>query len=569
MRSSIVLLGMVASVVYSADSFSAGILMRQQLTDDVARRLRDAPAATSDYLRAILHSRSQQVQKIGDRAVQKVGMAESLSISGLMFEQRYARLMTKGHMTYDVFFAGDEATDLLGTDKRTGAQQRLQLYAGKVTRTAIDKLLISDRAAEILVLPSDTYDQIIIVLEEAQSIWRRRQSGAASHAEVVASLRKLLSPHGFSVDELGHVSFGSGRGFAVALGTPDEAGFKAPFLSLERWRETSATLISKTEMARLQAKSTYHHLLVDYSAQLGSRAEAARAINRFIKQEAGPWADFHNLTAAGERHEARAAAWAAAKEEALRFARTVNLPQDRVHSAFRERANPGAFGARAALRAAQGAALTAIRTQWIAHALYRPYALGAGSFVTLISAGGLLQWQMGPKVSFIEWAKSHEGTAYIIRAGTGGLSLAAGFAVERALWSWSVAGANAGRSTLRSFAGIGAATAVFVLGEALLQRCYYGASWAETAGAVGESVSLIAISTGLTWGIVTIGGISGSWAGPVGIGVGMAVSAIYSGATYYWDETNARELDKRIWDARRKTTEKYLESRSTLQRLTK
>jgi len=160
-----------------------------------------------------------------------------------------------------------------------------------------------------------------------------------------------------------------------------------------------------------------------------------------------------------------------------------------------------------------------------------------------------------------------EGTAFFLRSGTGAASIGGAFLVERALWQWSLAGDTVARSTLRGMSGLGVATAIFVIGEALLQRMYYGATWAETAGAVGESVTLIVVSTGITWGVVSVGGVSGAWVGPVGVGIGVAVAAIYSGASYYWDETDARELDKRMWDARASAVTRLLDSRSTWEKL--
>jgi hypothetical protein len=552
----------VSSGCWGVDSFAQGFSSSQILAAEVEYALQAAPIQQRDFLKALCHSRPRQIKQLGVASFLRPTAPETRSLSGLYFEQRYARLRTQGDLTYDVFYAGDEVTDVLEKNSRTGAQRRLQLYAGREARTAMDKLLVSDRDADALVLPSDTHDQICNAVGEAEQIWKRRTMGSLTHDEAVVQLRKSLSSLGIAVDDQGCCTFGTGRGFAVSLGRPDEPAFRAPFNQLERWHETSATLLMQTERARLTAKPAYKALRDDLFWQMGSRTNADRAITVAIADDAkssvGYSSNYAAWAASGERHAARAAAWAQAKQESMRLAYATDLPQERVDAIYARRAQASSQGARSARSMVRAAA--------ISHSLYRPYLIGSGAFVALISIGGVMQWQSSG-TSFTEWMASPEGKVYSMRAGVGAASIATGLAVERALWNWSAAGSGVGRSTLRGVAGFGVATAIFVVGEALIQRCYYGSSWAETAGVVGESTALIAISTGLTWAVVTVGGVSGSWAGPVGMGVGVAVSAIYSGATYYRDESNARELDQRIWNVRCHATENYLKSRSTLVRL--
>lgn len=519
------------AAIASGESFSDGVIT--QLT---ASRVAQYPLLRSplysDYVHALLHARPRRMGLDSWATIQNISIAEVPSITGFVFEQRYARLKSVGNVTYDVFYAGDEATDVLETDRRTGKQARLQLYAGKNTRTALEKLLISDRVSDRLVLPKDTYDHLVNSVNQASNIWQQYRSGAISLSTAVVEMRRVLQPHGLFVDERGIIWYGTGRRVAIALGAADRESFQARFRKLERWPETSDTLLALTDRARYQSKPAYRWLINDLSEQTGSKATAIRTVRNAIIDSAGDNPGFRELAAASLQHEIRAKAWASAREQSLRLARVVHLPEEEVHEIFNRRVNPMAAGARSAH--------AAVRQRALWRSLYEPYAWGASSVMGVVVLSGCLEW-MSSGQDFREWLANNEGQAWLVRGISATSALGSAFLIERALWDWSIAGSQQ-RLWLRTLGGLGISSLIFAFGEFVVEYAIQGHTFQEALSRSGTTLLITSLAAVTAYALVSSGFVSGAWAGPVGIVIGLSIASAYN----FWRAWRDQQLNQAI-----------------------
>jgi hypothetical protein len=419
-----------------------------------------------------------------------------------------------------------------------------------------------------LVIASDTYDAIERSKTSAESSWHRYQTGEITLETSIQGIREALSPLGIYVSDTGFITYGTGKRYSVALGYLDEPGWLVPLSKLERWRERSGTLLAMMNRARIEFEPSYGTLV----RHLGGNADAYKSIAYEIKQQASDIrADrglpiYQSLNEAFRAHSDRAKAWSDGYQSSYNRAAAAGLPLQEVEKIFAERADPTGWDIRGAQAAVDAASLE--------YCVSRPYAIGGAAFLTIMSIGGAVQYLQSGK-SGIDWIASRDGRVFLLQGGTGIAAMGSAYAVERAMWNWSLSGANGGRCMLRSFAGFGVATAVFVIGDILIQQLYYGSSWSETLDVVGESTAVITISAGITWGVIAISGASGSWAGPIGTGVGIAVSTVYGAGKQVWYAgfshflSAANELDIRSWDSRFSAAMRNLETHTTLDQLEK
>ena len=414
------------------------------------------------------------------------------------------------------------------------------MYAGGDPRTALRKLLVSDAAADLLVVPRDCYDGICEVLEATiahkRSLLSRIQQGQVDRQMGMQHIQKQLQKLGLQLHpETLEATFAGQK-----LGTITSAGFMGQFRNrIKRDKLTSQEILERQlasqvavapEFARFQAAFSGHHsttadLIKTYqrtSQQLletGLKpAQANRLAAQQMHQQFGPQA------IAQVEQSRRAALWQGASESDVL---QTPLEGDLAHyDSEMKRLGQNAHRAKQRTRQALVLTLAAFETS-----------------VDLVTA-------LNHKESFADWLKQRGlnwGTRRVVNVTT-----------EKAIQIVEHhlipprGGPTLPPSPKLKMLRVGAATALFVVGESLVAVVLHNASWAEVRDIAAETTFVILATEsavlGSSWLMVSAG--YGSLAGPVGFGVALGTGLLYSGTRYFYDRSLEIEEQQLVIGAR-------------------
>lgn len=473
----------------------------------VARK--QIPQSRADFLAALERNRPRAVAKAGgtEAYASTMTLREAATFKGFTYEQSLVRRwnLKRGGPRFRLSEPGHPYVDIEQFDPISGKTIRtIQAYGGNNPRAAIEKLLVSDRDAEKLVVPSDVHGRIKAGVNECETVWSRMRSGDIDSQTANRLIRARAGKVGLRFDpthgELYAEHQVHGRSSFGRLGTPE---IKQQLGRIVRDRLTS----NRVEMNQLQAMLVHQRLSTNFAKRIALQAAAAndRALYRAALAGVSPEAIdhvFNDLIRALEQGTPRTEALHSMQETLSQLTRD----QRRIR-----------------VRRGQGVLLT--------------FALVAAATDYAASDQEL-----------DAWLKSDQPAEWVARASLGIAAVTTADAVESTLVSSRLASAGEQRAARlgtrlasRIVAG-GIAGAIFVAGEGITAAAFQGASWGEAADHAYDIALVIAVSEGAVLSAeLLIYGEVGAIGGPLGVAISIGAGLLFEGGKYFW--TSRRELE--------------------------
>jgi hypothetical protein len=239
-----------------------------------------------DFHAALERNRRHVVTSAGGTSAYAptMSLSEAKIFKGFSFEQSLIRRLNS-KLTGPRFRPADRGhlfADIEQFDPVTGKMlQTLQAYGGTKPRAAIEKLLLSDSAADKLIVPRDIFDLIKNGISEVKAIWNKMQTGEIDPATGMRQIRRRAAKFGLKCDEstgeLYANSRAHGRGTLGRLGTPE---IDTQLGRLVRDRLTS----DQVELNQWKAQLDSDTKLRGLWERLGGDDDAARALQKLYDE---------------------------------------------------------------------------------------------------------------------------------------------------------------------------------------------------------------------------------------------------------------------------------------------
>ena len=515
-----------------------------------------------DFFDALTRNRPNRVAgyaNVGSYAA-SMSLREAATFKGFLFEHSLIRRWNAKPYgpRYRLSSTGHEYVDIERYDPITGkALQTLQAYGGANPKTALEKLLLSDRVADKLVVTKDVYQQIKITVGECEGLHRRMLAGELDANVGNRLISERAKKIGLQFDpqtgELYAQSKAHGRGSLGQLGT-DET------------RQSIGKMVkdplTSERVARLQFEALLDSdkNLYALRMRLGGNEFATRALQRLYEGKS------EQLVRSGVRPGKAgrfATEWMQREHapellgknvQSLQRAATYGVPEtelDRVLVDMKEDVKRGAspleaFGS--ADEKLRRLAANARRTQILrAQAVLAAFAV-VGAGIDAATSDQELK----------DWLKSDRPMEWSARLGIG--AAAVGIAGKAEMLVMDRLLKRGGQETAERFSkgfasrvvGGGAAAAIFIVGESAIAAIFHDASWGEVADHAYEAALVIAVSEGAVLGadFLVSAASGGSIGGPAGIAISVGAALLYEGGKYLWTSRRELESDRLVYLAK-------------------
>ncbi|MCE9604660.1 MAG: hypothetical protein K8U03_07120 [Planctomycetia bacterium] len=532
---------------------------------------KNIPRHRQDFFDALQRNRPTKVAQHGDVRGYAASMSlrEAKTFKGFLFEQSLVRRWnaTLGGPRYRLSSVGHTYVDIERYDPISGKTlQTLQAYGGSSSKTSLEKLLLSDRAADKLVITADVFEKIKQAIGECEAVQHQIRTGDLDLETGSRLISERARKVGLKFDrqsgELYAQDKASGRGSLGVLGT-DEVGRKVGQMVRDRLTSEQVarlqfealldsdnnlsvlrTRLGENAFATLALQKIYEGE-VDRLVQSGLRpGKAGSVATRWLQNEHAP-----DLIQRNARSLLRAAVYGVAESE-----------MDRILAAMKEDVKRGVSPVQAIGRTDEKLrrlANQARRTQILkAQRILAVFTVVGAGIDSATSDQGLKEWLQSDRP--VEWsARLGTGAAAIVVSGK-----AESLVVERLLKRGGQETAERMSARLASrIVGGGVAAAIFIVGESAISAISHDASWGEVADHAYEAALVIVVSEGAVLGadFIVSAATGGSIGGPVGIAISVGAALLYEGGKYLWVSRRELETDRLVYLAKCDVARRKLE----------